>query len=162
MKAWRHKAAIVAVWALATLLSIGAASAQSGFPCRRWLELHTTSKDQLIQGLLEMSRKNGIAMALSPAYYVRELDTLIGRYAEKNDQRALDTSLGFTVHIIAAMEGDWGNGEDPLEHAKVFFKDWFLTFQSLYPKKYQHLVDFSRAMREGTSPPPQEEGRGPR
>lgn len=139
-------------------LCLTAPLAQSGFPCRRWLELQPTTKFQLITGLIEMARRDGTVIERPAAYYVSELDSLIGRYAATGNDAALDTSLGVTFHTIAAMEGDWGNGEDPLEHAKNFLGDSFPTFQQLYPAKYQHLIELSRS-RQGPRPRPPAPGR---
>lgn len=92
-------------------------------------------------GLVEVGKAEGITIRLPPAYYVRELDCLIEGYLRRGDQEGLCSPLGIVFHTIAAMEGDWGNGEPPLDHAKKWMGEWFETFRELYPEKYQRLLD---------------------
>jgi len=92
-------------------------------------------------GLVEVGKAEGVTIRLSPSYYVRELDFLVEGYLKRGDHAGLCSPLGIVFHTIAAMEGDWGNGEPPLDHAKKWMGEWFETFRELYPEKYQRLLD---------------------
>jgi len=45
------------------------------------------------------------------------------------------------LHTLAAMDGDWDNGEPKLEHARRWMGDWFETFRIRFPDKYRRLVE---------------------
>jgi hypothetical protein len=91
----------------------------------------------LIDGL---KKEKEVQIRLTPDYYVKELDSLLEIYKRNNDEGALASSLGVAFHTIAAMEGDWGNGEPKLEHAKNWMGSWFEKFKELYPEKYEKLL----------------------
>lgn len=110
-------------------------------PYKTWLDLSLAVRLELVAGLVEVGKAEGVTIRLPPAYYVRELDFLIEGYLSRGDQAGLCSPLGIVFHTIAAMEGDWGNGEPPLDHAKKWMGEWFETFRELYPEKYQRLID---------------------
>ncbi len=117
--------------------------AQSRFNCTQWRDLSPEVKLQLLTALIAMAKQREmVTIRLSPEYYVRELDALINRYVSTNNQEALKGSVGVTWKTIVVMEGDWDNGEDPLDYAqKIMGRELFDTFRKIYPDKYQHLVD---------------------
>jgi hypothetical protein len=132
--------------AFALLVAIGAASAsalraQTVFPCRQWMRLDAATKKAFVVELVRVAAANHVVIRLSPGYYVTELDKLIRVYQETNNVTALDSSLGATIHTVAAMEGDWGNGEPKLEHAKKWLGAWFEFFKQTYPDKYKRLTE---------------------
>ncbi len=46
------------------------------------------------------------------------------------------------IHTIAAMDGDWDNGENRLEHAKKLLgPDNFTWFKDMFPQKYARLLE---------------------
>lgn len=110
-------------------------------PCRTWLDLSPVARLELMAGLIEFGKTEGVTIRLPPAYYVRELDSLVEGYLDRGDLGGLCSPLGIVFHTIAAMEGDWGNGEPQLDHAKKWMGEWFETFRKLYPEKYQRLLD---------------------
>lgn len=118
---------------------------QSKFTCKDWMKLDENFKTVLIGRVIQMNKDNGTIIKLSPKYYVDEIDKLISTYVETNNNEALNSSLGVTFHTIAAMEGDWDNGEDKLEHAKnLMGPDIFDYFKKNYPEKYKHLLELSK------------------
>ena len=124
--------------------------AQSKFNCSQWRALSPEMKLPLMEALISMARqRDSITIRLSAEYYVRELDALINRYVETNNQEALKGSVAIAWKTIVVMEGDWDNGEDPLDYAQKFMgKDLLDTFRKIYPEKYQHLVDLHSARRQ--------------
>jgi hypothetical protein len=117
------------------------ASDQSKFTCRDWSNLPKEQKQPIIQAFIDQAKSDNVVLKLSAEYYVRELDALIKTYAETKNDGALNASLGITIHTIAAMEGDWNNGENKLEHAKKFMgADNFEAFRKRYPEKYKRLL----------------------
>jgi hypothetical protein len=119
------------------ILAMGTtASAQSKFSCGDWMTLPQEQKQPLIEAFIAQAKKDKVIMCLPAAYYVKELDALIKTYDDAQRQ----SSLGATIHTIAAMEGDWGNGEDKLEHAKKWMGPNFEIFKEKYPDKYQKLI----------------------
>ena len=131
------------------LLAVSSAAsvtqAQSKFPCRNWLRLAQGPKLYLLRKFIETAKEDKTILRLSAEYYVEELDKLIRRYADTENEKALDAPLGLTIHTIAAMEGDWDNGEDPLEHARKFMgEELFEAFKKMYPEKYKKLVERSK------------------
>jgi hypothetical protein len=103
--------------------------------------LDEASKIGIMRGFIQNAAADKVVMKLTPEYYVHEIDALVKTYVDTKNDKALDTPLGATIHTIAAMEGDWGNGEPPLDHAKKWMGDWFEYFKKMYPEKYQKLVE---------------------
>lgn len=117
-------------------LSAPVITAQSRFPCRNWLSLTPVQKVALIGVVIKLAKEDKVTIKLPPDYYVGELDKLIQRYVDAENEKALDAPLGITFHTIAAMEGDWENGEDRLEHAGKFMgEELFKAFKKMYPGK---------------------------
>jgi hypothetical protein len=139
---------MVREWAVlacaALFLFTGLAEAQSKFACRRWLELDERAKLLVMASVIDMAHRDRIEIKLPPEYYVRELDSLIQVYIDTDNQQALDSSLGVSIHTIAAMEGDRDNGEPRLEHAKRWMGEWFEFFRAHYPEKYRRLAEDRR------------------
>lgn len=121
------------------------AAGQSKFSCRNWLELAPAQRIALVEAVIKFAKEDGVEIRLPTEYYAEEINKLIQRYTETHNEKALDTSLGVTFHTIAAMEGDWDDGKDLLEHAKKFMgEDIFKTFKEMYPEKYNKLEEKSR------------------
>jgi hypothetical protein len=135
----------IALMLTLAFVGIYASAAQSKFPCRNWLRLTEPQKTGLIGALIKRAGEDKVNISLPTEYYVEALDTLIKRYADTENEKALDASLGLTFHTIAAMEGDWDNGEDPVEHArKLMGEELFEAFKKMYPEKYKNLLEKSR------------------
>ena len=117
------------------------ADGQSQFTSRRWLQLDGPTKLAVLHEFIELARRDRIHIRQSPEYYVRELDALAELYLRTDNQQALDSSLGVALHTLAAMDGDWDNGEPKLEHARRWMGDWFETFRTRFPDKYRRLVE---------------------
>jgi hypothetical protein len=114
---------------------------QSQFTGREWVTLGTAVKLQLIRGVIEEAKKNNVILRLSAEYYVKELDATIENAIRNHDALGASTSLGIMLHTIAAMEGDWDNGEGELEHAKKWLgPEHFESFKNAYPQKYARLL----------------------
>ena len=135
--------------ALLTILSVTIspaliAHAQAKFPCRAWLGLVPFQKVHLIDTFIGRKKKEKVILRLPAKYYIEELDTLIQVYVDTQDEKALNAPMNVMIQTVAAMEGDWGNGEDPLEHARKFMgKEQFDTFKKVHPEKYKRLVEKS-------------------
>jgi hypothetical protein len=136
----------------------GAASAAPGpdggsdYPCRKWLTLDEPTRLAVIEKSIELAKAQGVIIRLPAPGYVAALDRLIGSYQAGKNEKALDSSLGLAFHILAAMEGDWDDGESKVEHAKRWLgPKLFEAFREKYPAKYQHLVELDRAA--GKTPP---------
>jgi hypothetical protein len=126
-------------------LSAPVIAAQSKFPCRNWLSLTPVQKVAIIGAVIKRAKEDKVTINLPADYYVAELDKLIQRYVDTENEKALDAPLGITFHTIAAMEGDWDNGEDPLEHARKFMgEEMFKVFKKMYPEKYKKLEEKNR------------------
>jgi hypothetical protein len=70
---------------------------------------------------------------------------MIANAFKNNDLEGLDGSLGVVIHTLAAMEGDWDNGENKLEHAKKWMGPaHFEVFKQTYPEKYKRLLEASK------------------
>jgi hypothetical protein len=134
------------VVAVATLVLLAVVTAPAlaeppKFTFRDWMKLTQDTKLQVIHGVIEMAKQNQITISLSPDYYVGALDSLARTYVDTKNDRALGSPMGIAFHTVAAMEGDWGNGENKLQHAKTWLGDWFDYFKKHYPEKYQHLLE---------------------
>ena len=129
--------------------SAASLEAQSKFNRTQWRDLSREMKLPLMQALISLAKqREGVTIRLSAEYYVRELDTLINRYVNTNNQEALKGPVGIAWKTIVVMEGDWDNGEDPLDYAQKFMgRELFDTFRQMYPDKYQHLVDLHSGRR---------------
>jgi hypothetical protein len=102
-------------------------------------------KEAIIAGVIKRAKEDNVTIKLPADYYVEELDKLIQKYVETENEEALGSPLGLTFHTIAAMEGDWDNGDDPLEHAQKLMGDkLFKSFKKMYPEKYKKLEEKSR------------------
>ncbi len=124
----------------------------SDYPCRKWLTLDEPTRAAVIEKAIELAKAQGVTIRLPASGYVAALDRLIGRYQEEKNEKALDSPLGLAFHILAAMEGDWDDGESKVEHAKLWLgPKLFEAFREKYPAKYEHLVELDRAA--GKTPP---------
>ena len=134
--------AISVILFICILLTIGAtASGPSRFTLAQWNNLDIYLKLDTIKGVIEMAKKDNVIITLSPEYYVAELDAVIVNSVKNRDENHIKTtSVGIAFHTIAAMEGDWGNGENKLEHAKKWMRSKnFEDFKIRYPMKYNKL-----------------------
>ena len=120
---------------------VPAVPAQPRVPVRAWLSYSSETKLALLRGFIDHARKDNVRMELPAEYYVQELDSLVKNSIANNDTAGLDTTpLGLAIHAIAAMEGDWGNGENKCDHAKTLMgPDEFEQFKARYPAKHDRL-----------------------
>ena len=92
----------------------------------------------------------GVIIRFSPEYYVKELDSTIANSIRNHDEKGLTYSVGIMLHTIAAMDGDWDNGENKLEHAKKLLGPAvFEEFKNTFPQKYAKLLEERKV---GTGP----------
>ncbi len=127
------------------LVSPAIGSAQSKFTPRKWMELDSSTKVGVMREFIEIAKKDKVVLRLSAEFYVNALDTMIANAVTNNDLYGLDRSLGVVIHTIAAMEGDWDNGENKLEHAKKWMGPTnFELFKQAYPEKYNRLLEASK------------------
>jgi hypothetical protein len=126
--------------ALVCLVQASPLSGRSKFTLKNWTDLDGASKIGVIQGVIQRAREDRIILRLPAEYYVKEIDSMAARVAEKNDPEGLAAPVGTIIHTLAAMEGDWDNGEDRLEHARKWMgPDDFTFFRQHYPDKYARL-----------------------
>ncbi len=126
------------------------ALAQSKFTVRKWMNLDSGTKLGVMNAFVESARKDKVILRLPAEYYVKEIDSTVSNAYKRNDLERLEESVGIVIHTIAAMEGDWDNGEDKLEHAKRWMgPEYFEYFKQHYPEKYTRLEESSRSSREG-------------
>ena len=138
----RRSAHILAWLALLLFILPYIALAQSKFPVRNWMGLDSSAKLNIMRVFIERAAEDKVILRLPAEYYVKELDLLIENAFRKNDLEGLNNPLGVVIHTIAAMEGDWDNGENKLEHAKKWMgQEYFETFKQLYPDKYRKLLE---------------------
>ena len=88
-----------------------------------------------------LHKKDGVIISLPSSFYVKEIDLIMLNFITSKDKDSLkNTAISITFHTLAAMEGDWGNGEDKCEHAKTYFGEHtFDDFRRLFPDKYNKL-----------------------
>ncbi len=136
----------LALWSLVVLMWVAVylalpAQAQPRVPVRAWLSYSFETKLALLKGFIDHARQDNVRMELPAEYYVREVDSLVKNSIANNDTAGLDTTpLGLAIHTIAAMEGDWGNGENKCDHARTLMgPDVFEQFKVMYPAKYDRL-----------------------
>ena len=92
--------------------------------------------------LIEMTKENKVILRLPAEYYVKEIDSIIENALQNNDLECLNKPLGVLIHTVAAMDGDWDNGENKLKHAKKWMGPGnFMFFKELYPEKYKRLLE---------------------
>jgi hypothetical protein len=128
------------------LVCTGTAQAQSKFPVSAWMKLDTPFKLGILREYLDEAKRQGIIIRFSPEYYVKELDSTIANSIRNHDGNALTNSVGIMLHTIAAMDGDWDNGENKLEHAEKFLgPDVFEDFKNMFPQKYAKLLEEQKA-----------------
>jgi hypothetical protein len=118
--------------------------AQLNFTAADWVKVNTSFKLELLRAVIEEARKNNVTIRFSPEYYVKEIDFTIENAIRNQDKVGLATSVGIMLHTIAAMEGDWDNGENKLEHAKKWLGEYFEEFKKTYPQKYARLLNSTR------------------
>ena len=116
------------------------ALAQSKFSASDWMKLDTRTKLALMKGFIATAKKDGVIMRFPPEYYVKEIDATIENAIRNRDEKGLVTSVGLMIHTIAAMDGDWDNGESKLEHAQKWLGPQLLeNVRAQSPKKYEML-----------------------
>lgn len=130
---------LVAV-ALICVVQASPLSGKSKFTLKNWTGLDGASKVSVINGVIQKAKQDRIILRLPAEYYVKEIDSVAIRATEKEDPQGLAAPVGTIIHTLAAMEGDWDNGEDKLEHARKWMgRDDFEFFREHYPDKYARL-----------------------
>jgi len=118
-----------------------AARAESKYPASEWMKKDTRFKIGVMHEVMAAAKRDGVIMRLSPEYYVKEIDATIENAIRNHDKKGLTTSLGIMIHTIAAMDGDWDNGESKLEHAQKWLgPENFEGFKKMFPQKYERLL----------------------
>ncbi len=116
-------------------------SPQSKFPASHWMKLETKVKLEGIKRVIALAKEDKIIIRFLPEYYVKEIDSTIENAIKNHDEKGLSTSVGVMLHTIAAMDGDWDNGENRLEHVKKWLgPTHFEFFKQAFPKKYAALL----------------------
>jgi len=140
---WGRCLLCMAILALLSTSPPPALRAQSRFTCAQWMLLEGTQKFELAESLIRYARDSGgVTVRIPATHYVQALDALIGEYARNRNQPAMTSSLGLAWHTVAAMDGDWGNGEDPLVHAQEWLgTELFGIFKDRDHVRYEHLVE---------------------
>ncbi len=143
MIACPQKAAIVLLLTFGIgLNSCAAVQAQSKFPASEWMKKDTKFKLQIVKGFIEVAKSNGVMIRFPSEYYVKEVDGIIENSIKNHDEKGLSSSVGIMIHTIAAMDGDWDNGENRLEHAKKFLgPEYFEFFKKQFEQKYSRLLN---------------------
>ncbi len=132
--------------ALVCLVQASPLMGKSKFTLKNWTGLDSASKVNVINGVIQRAKEDRIILRLPAEYYVKEIDSMATRAAEKEDPQGLAAPVGTIIHTLAAMEGDWDNGEDKLEHARKWMgPDDFEFFRLHYPDKYTRLEKESTA-----------------
>ena len=117
--------------------------AETQFSCREWISLSQEMKNALVERFIQIENdEGGVILKLPASYYAKEINNLVQTYITTKNEEGLNTSIGVTLHTIAAMEGDWDNGENKLEHAKKWMgEEYFEFFKENYPEKYKRLIE---------------------
>jgi hypothetical protein len=124
------------------LVCCTAAWAQSKFPASEWMKKDTRFKIGILQEFIARAKKDSITMRFSPEYYVKEVDATIENAIRNHDEKGLTTSVGIMIRTIAAMDGDWDNGESKLEYAQKWLgPENFEGFKERFPQKYAKLLE---------------------
>ena len=114
--------------------------AQSKFPASEWMNKDTKFKLQIVKGFISIAKGNSVVIRFPTEYYVKEVDGIIENSIKNHDEKGQGTPVGILIHTIAAMDGDWDNGENRLEHAKKFLgPEYFEFFKKEFPQKYARL-----------------------
>ncbi|NWG02081.1 MAG: hypothetical protein HXY44_04380 [Syntrophaceae bacterium] len=117
-----------------------AALPRSKFTASNWMKLDTKVKLQVMKEVIALAKKDNVIIRFLPEYYVKEVDSTIENAIRNNDTRGLNMSVGIMIHTIAAMDGDWDNGESKFEHAQKWLGPEFLQLlRKESPKKYEML-----------------------
>ncbi len=133
-------ACVLVVAVLFCLVQASPLSGTSKFTLKNWTGLDGTSKVSVINGVIRRAKEDRIILRLPAEYYVKEIDSMATRVTDKEDSQGLAAPVGTIIHTLAAMEGDWDNGEDKLEHARKWMgPDDFEFFRQHYPDKYARL-----------------------
>jgi len=115
--------------------------AQSKFPASEWMKRDTRFKLKVMREVIAQAKRDSIIIRFSPEYYMKEVDAVIENAIRNRDEKCLDTSVGIMIHTIAAMDGDWDNGESKLEHARKWLGPTHLEHvKKLFPQKYARLL----------------------
>lgn len=137
---------VVVAAVLVCLVQASPVTGKSKFTLKNWTGLDSTSKVGVINGVIKRAKEDRIVLRLPAEYYVKEIDSMATRVTDKEDSQALSAPVGTIIHTLAAMEGDWDNGEDKLEHARKWMgPDDFEFFRQHYPDKYARLEKESAA-----------------
>jgi hypothetical protein len=135
--------------ALVCLVQASPLMGKSKFTLKNWTGLDSASKVSVINGVIQRAKEDRIILRLPAEYYVKEIDSMATRAAGKDDPQGLAAPVGTIIHTIAAMEGDWDNGEGRLEHARKWMgPDDFEFFRLHFPDKYTRLKKQSAAGRD--------------
>jgi hypothetical protein len=131
----------VLVWfSFVFLILAQGVSAQSKVTVRNWMALDSNARLNVMKLFIEMAKEYKVILRLPAEYYVKELDLMILNAFQKDGLEGLDSAAGVVIHTIAAMEGDWDNGENKLEHAKKWMGlKQFELFKERYPEKHRRL-----------------------
>ncbi len=139
-------ACVLVAAALVCLVQASPLMGKSKFTLKNWTGLDSPSKVSVINGVIRRAKEDSIILRLPAEYYVKEIDSMATRATEKDDPQGLAAPVGTIIHTLAAMEGDWDNGEDRLAHARKWMgPDDFEFFRQHYPDKYTRLEKESTA-----------------
>lgn len=146
MMLWLRKFQVLALLAIGiTFVSCAAAQAQSKFPASEWMKKDTRFKLGVMKEFIAEAKRNGVVMRFSPEYYVKEVDSTIENAIRNHDEKGLTTAVGIMIHTIAAMDGDWDNGESKLVHARKWLGPAnFEALKEMFPQKYARLLEERR------------------
>ena len=108
-----------------------------------WKTLKQKQKEVAIKDAISLYKSDNVIISLSVDYYVRELDAMYMNYIHNRDKNGMGKiAISVSFPTIAAMEGDWNDGDNKVSHAM----DWmgpniFNEFKRLFPIKYNKLLE---------------------
>lgn len=109
-----------------------------------WFKLKQLHKASIIKETIRLHQCDNVIIGLPAEYYIRELDAVMfNLFINDNKNREIMKTISISVsfHTIAAMEGDWDNGENKLLHAINWMgPDTTKELKRLFPAKYNKLL----------------------
>jgi hypothetical protein len=116
----------------------------AAFSIEEWIGKDKNFKIQLVTAMVSLFRADGVTIRLPVEFYVEKIDQLIQNSINNSDNRQcykFENSWDECFKIIAAMEGDWGNGKDKVQVAQeIMGYECFNQFSQIYPEKYINLL----------------------
>jgi hypothetical protein len=133
------------VFCIAVTMGALAGEKKTAFSLRAWNGKDNAFKTKFVTSFIAVAKGNGVTIRVPVEYYVKEIDLLIQNSVKNGDEQSLDNGWVISFKTIAAMEGDWDNGEDKLQFAQELMgPEIFKQFMKTYPDKYEKLLKQSK------------------